>query len=274
MNDVIEALRELLLERGSEFGLELLGAVAILLGGWVVSRWVGGTVGALANRTDRLGPTLAPVIGKAVRLVVFTIAFVAALAKLGIDTTSLIAALGAVGVGVGLALKNTLSDIASGIVLLMLRPFDVGEDADIGGVEGTIRTIDLFEVKLTGFDGVPIVLPNTKVREGRIRNFSRAARRRIDFEVGVDYAADVDAAIRTIFEMLGEDERVLGDPEPLINVVSLGDSSVNLLVRYWLPPAGWIPAHLDVHRKIKLALDGAGISIPFPQRVLSMRDAA
>lgn len=258
----------------TKYGIDLVGAFVIFAVGWFLSRWAARAVRRLADRTEHLGPTLAPVLATAARLGVLAVAAVAALNKLGVDTTSLIAALGALGLGVGLALKDTLSDLASGIVILFLRPFDVGEDADINGVEGTITAVDLFETKLTGFDGVPLVLPNKKVREGHIRNYTRAERRRIDYTVGIAYGADVDLAIATIRDVLAADERVLDDPEPIINVTALADSSVNLLVRFNVRPEGWIAVHMDVKRKVKLALDEAGISIPFPQRVVTMVNAA
>lgn len=256
------------------YGFDLLGALGILLGGWFLSRWASRFARQLADRTSHIGPTLGPVLATTARVGVLVVAAVAMLNKLGVDTTSILAALGALGIGVGLALKDTLSDLAAGIVILFLRPFEVGEDADINGVEGTVTAVDMFETKLTGFDGVPIVLPNKKVREGKIRNYTRAERRRIDLEVGVAYGADINRAIEVIAETLATDERVIDDPAPLINVIALADSSVNLLVRFWLPPDGWIPNHLDVRRKIKLALDEAGINIPFPQRVVTMVNQA
>lgn len=257
------------------YGFDLLGAFAIIVGGWIASRWAHRFAVGLAERTEHLGATLAPVLGTGARVGVLVLTTVAMLNKLGIDTTSIVAALGALGIGIGLALKDTLSDLAAGIVILFLRPFEVGEDVDIAGVEGTIAAVDVFETKIIGFDGVPSVLPNKKVREGQIRNFSRAERRRIDLEVGIAYGADVDAAIEVVKEALAGDERVLDEPPSIVNVVKLADSSVNLLIRYWLPPANWIPNHLDVRRRVKLALDAAGISIPFPQRVVTMvKDAA
>jgi len=274
MQPYLDQAKSLAMGFFTKYGLDVLGALVILIAGWLVARWTSNAVKRFATRTEHLGPTLAPVLATAARLSVLALAIVATLNKLGVDTTSLLAALGALGLGVGLALKDTLSDIASGIVILFLRPFEVGDDADINGIEGTITAVDVFETKLTGFDGVPITLPNKKVREGQIRNYSRAERRRIDLQVGVAYGADVDEAIATIRAMLDDDERVIVDPAPIINVTALGDSSVNLLVRFWIPPTGWIPTHMDIRRKIKLALDEAGISIPFPQRVVTMTQAA
>jgi small conductance mechanosensitive channel len=133
-----------------------------------------------------------------------------------------------------------------------------------------VTAVDIFETKIVGFDGVPALLPNKKVREGQIRNYSRAERRRIEMTVGVAYGADVNEAIQTILRTLSDDERVFDEPEPIVNVSALADSSVNILVRFWISPTGWIPNHMDVRRKLKLALDDAGISIPFPQRVVTM----
>lgn len=258
-------------------GLSVLSALAIVVVGWIFARWAGRAARRLAERSAALGPTLAPILGKAARLAVVAFIALAALDALGIDTTGMLAALGALGLGVGLALKDTLADLAGGIVLLVLRPFDVGDSVDLGGVEGTIDSIDLFETKLTGFDGVPMMVTNRKVRDGRIKNYSRAASRRVDLEVGIAYEADVDAAVAVLQRMLADDERVLAEPTPLVATTALADSSVNLLVRVWLEPATWFPTSLDLRRKIKLALDEADISIPFPQRdvhVIERKSAA
>jgi small conductance mechanosensitive channel len=174
--------------------------------------------------------------------------------------------LGAAGLAIGLALKDTVADVAAGIVLLVLRPFGVGDAVDIDGCLGTVNEIGVFETRLTSFDGVPIVLPNAKVRGGRIQNFTRAQKRRMDLTIGIGYADDIDKAMRTVLEVLTAEGRVLTDPEPLVNVTELGESSVNLLVRAWTAPADFFVTQLDLQRQIKQKFDEVGVSIPFPQR--------
>jgi small conductance mechanosensitive channel len=257
---------------GASYGLEIAGALIILVVGWILARWVGRLTRRVAERSEALGATLAPIFAKVARISVTAVAVVAALNKLGVDTTSIIAALGAMGLAIGLALKDTLTDIAGGIEVLVLRPFEVGEDVEVDGSEGTVTAIDIFETKLVGFDSVPIHIPNRKVRASRIRNYSRAAHRRVDLVTGVAYEENVDAAIEVIKGVMAADERVRKEPEPIINVTELADSSVNIVSRVWLDPNGWIVTHWDLRRKIKLALDDADITIPFPQRDVHMID--
>jgi small conductance mechanosensitive channel len=180
----------------------------------------------------------------------------------------LLAALGAFGLAVGLALKDTIADIASGIVLLALRPFEAGDAVSVDGIGGTVQSIDIFQTQLVSFEGVPMMVPNSKVRTARIENYSRAEKRRIDLSVGVAYDANLDEAIEVVKKAMEGDERVLADPAPLVSSEALADSSVNLLVRVWIPPANFMADKLDLLRKVKLELDRAGVEIPFPQRVV------
>jgi small conductance mechanosensitive channel len=249
-----------------ETGLRIVAALVILIAGWVVAGWSTRAVSSAANRSGKLDATLAPLFAKVTRIFVLAVTAVMALDKVGVDTTSIIAFMGAMGIAVGLALKDTISDLASGIVLLVLRPIGVGEAVDIGGEGGVVQGIDLFETKLETFDGIPVVMPNSRVRSGIIKNFSRAKRRRIDLGIGVAYEADVVRAIAVVSAALRADERVLADPDILVNVENLGDSSVDLLVRFWTNAQHFLPAKLDLTRAIKLALDDAKISIPYPKR--------
>ena len=249
----------------SDHGLAMFAVAAIAIGGWIASAWLARLVRRAVERSDRLGPTLAPVLSKATRTVVLAATLVALLDKFGVETSSLLAAFGAFGLGIGLALKDTLSDVAGGIELLVLRPFTVGDLVDIEGVEGTVEAIDVFEIKLTGIDGVPIMLANRRVRAGKIRNYTQAKARRIDLNVGVAYAADVDRAIEVLQAAMSQDPRTV-EPRPIINVDQLADSSVSLILRVWIQPRDWFATRLDLLRQAKLALDRAGIAIPFPQR--------
>jgi small conductance mechanosensitive channel len=246
----------------------------ILIAGWVVAGWSTRAVRSAANRSGKLDATLAPLFAKVTRIFVLAITAVMVLDKLGVDTTSIIAFMGAMGIAVGLALKDTISDLASGIVLLVLRPFGVGEAVDIGGEGGVVKGIDLFETKLETFDGIPVVMPNSRVRSGIIKNFTRARRRRIDLGIGVAYEADVVRAIEVVSATLRADERVLADPDILVNVENLGDSSVDLLVRCWTNAEHFLPAKLDLTRAIKLALDDANISIPYPKRDVFLKQVS
>jgi small conductance mechanosensitive channel len=177
------------------------------------------------------------------------------------------------GIAIGLALKDTIADLASGIILLVLRPMSVGEAVDIGGEGGVVKALDLFETKLDTFDGIPVVMPNSRVRAAIIKNYTRAARRRIDLAIGVAYEADVVRAIEVVSATLRADERVLADPDILVEVENLGDSSVDLLVRFWTNAEHFLGAKLELTRAIKLALDEASISIPYPKRDVFLHQA-
>jgi small conductance mechanosensitive channel len=249
-----------------ETGLRIIAAAIILIAGWFVARWSTRAVQRASERSGKIDETLAPLFANVTRLFVLAITIVMALDKLGVDTTSVIAFMGAMGIAVGLALKDTISDLASGIVLLVLRPFSVGEAVDLGGEGGVVKRIDLFETKLDTFDGIPIVMPNSRVRSSIIKNYTRAARRRIDLSIGVAYEADVVRAIDVVATTVRADARVLSDPDILVNVEALADSSVNLLVRFWTTAEHFLVAKLDLTKAIKLALDQAKISIPYPKR--------
>ena len=249
-----------------ERGLGATVGVLVLLIGWIIAGRTARTVQRACERSGKIDATLTPLFSKVARLSVLVITIIVALDEAGIDTTSLVAFLGAMGVAIGLALKDTIADLAAGIVLVVLRPVSVGDAADIGGILGTVEGIDLFQTRVRTFDGVPIVVPNSKIRSGAIHNFTRASQRRIDLSIGIAYEASIQRATEVITEVLGADSRILGDPEPMIAVEALGDSSVNLLVRFWVPAADLFPAKFDTTRGIKQALDAAGIEIPYPKR--------
>jgi small conductance mechanosensitive channel len=260
------ALRDLI----KGYGLAVLSAAVIAVVGWMASSWAARSVRKLGRRSERIDATLVPVLSSLSRLVLLTATAAAVLEKLGVDTKSLFAVLGAAGLTVGLALKDTLADVASGLVLLVLRPFDVGDAVDIDGTSGVIDAIDIFQTRLTSFDGVPIVLPNSKVRAARVQNFSRAERRRMDLTVGVSQGTDVGQAITALKEVLESEARVLREPTPAVDVVELGEDKVNLLVRAWTLPGDLLPTRLDLTRRLKERLGAEGVSIPAPQRELNI----
>lgn len=248
----------------------ILAGIVILLVGFFVAGWAAKLVGTLCKRSERVDETVTRLLVRTTRLLVITFTLLIALEELGFDTTSIIAFLGAMGLAVGLALKDTIADLAGGIIISILRPIGVGEAGEVAGVLGTIDEIGLFDTRMTTFDGVPVVLPNSKVRGSPIKNFSRAKERRIDLTIGVAYEADVDRAIEIVKGLLEAEPRIKDDPPILINVTELADSSVNLLVRGWTAPADFFDTKLDLTRAIKLALDQADIEIPYPKRSITV----
>ncbi|MEC7521181.1 MAG: mechanosensitive ion channel domain-containing protein [Myxococcota bacterium] len=249
-----------------EYGFDFLGAILILVLGWMLAAFFAGRVRKLAEKSGKIDATLIPVLTKMVRLGLLALVIVAALDKVGVDTASLFALVGAAGLAIGLALKDTAADIAAGIALLILRPFNIGEAVEIGSSSGTVEEIGIFQTRLTSFDGVPLVLNNSRVRTSEIKNYSRSATRRIEWTVGIDYGADIDAAMKILLDTVTQEARVLAEPAPVIDVTNLGDSSVDILVRVWCNAPDFFATKLALGRQMKQALDAAGIGIPFPQR--------
>jgi small conductance mechanosensitive channel len=266
MSNITEPVARFLGEHGPAYGFQFLSALLIGLIGWLLSAWVSRGIHSISQHSRRIDRTLAPLLVKLARWSILGITLVAVLDKFGVETTSVIAFLGAAGLAIGLALKDTVSDVAAGVVLLVLRPFDVGDAVNVAGAGGVVDAIDLFQTTLISWDGVPVVLPNSKVRTAEIQNYSRAKRRRIDLIVGISYADDIQRAVDALEALARRDPRVLPEPEFMIKVNELSDSSVNLLLRVWTTGDEYWAVKFDMTRAIKDSLDGAGITIPFPQR--------
>ena len=260
--DQIQAL----LDQLASYALDAVGALVILLVGW----WIAGRAQYLVrralDRVPRIDDTLKPFLSSSVRYLVIVIAFVAVLAEFGVQTTSIIAVLGAAGLAIGLALQGTLQNIAAGIMLLVLRPFRVGEYIDAGGVSGTVDAINLFTTDMTTYDGIYRSVPNAELWNRNILNNSRNPTRRLDIPVGIAYEDDVEQALDLLLPHLSKDTRVLAYPDPQVLVTGLGDSSVNLTLRCWTSRTDFWSLRFELNKKVKLWLDAAGISIPFPQR--------
>lgn len=248
------------------YGLNIIGAIAILIVGLIIAKWLGTRVHQSLSRSQRFDDTVTPLIAKTVRIVIIAVTILAVLNKFGVQTASLVAVLGTIGLAIGLALQGTLSNIASGIMLLLLRPFNVGDTVDIGSTSGVVDEIGLFVTEMHTFDNVGITMPNSKVWGNEIRNYSRNDVRRVDMEFGIAYDDDMDKAMGVVKEVLDTDERVLSEPEPLIAISALGDSAVNIRVRPWTQTANVWPLRYAITKRIKERFDEEGISFPFPQR--------
>ncbi|MBO6807616.1 mechanosensitive ion channel domain-containing protein [Thalassospira sp.] len=256
------------------FGLDLLGAVLILVIGW----WIAGRTGALVRHSLKnakfVDSTLKPLAASIARYAVLIFVIIAVLSNFGVETTSIIAVLGAAGLAIGLALQGTLSNIAAGVMILILRPLKVDEFVEAGSVSGTIVEITLFTTLLKTPDGVFISAPNSQIWNSAIKNYSRNPTRRLDIKVGIAYDDDVDAALDFLKNLVASDERVLKDPEPMSFVANLGESSVDLTARGWVATSEFWPTFFDLTRKSKTELEAAGFSIPFPQRDLHVIESA
>jgi len=199
---------------------------------------------------------------------------IASLDQLGVDTTSLIALVGAAGLAVGLALQGTLQNLASGVMLIIFRPFSDGDFVEAAGVAGVIETIGIFTTTMRTGDNREIIIPNGEIFGGTITNYSKRSRRRVDMVFGIGYDDDLKKAKEIIHRILSEDSRVLKDPEPTVAVAELADSSVNFNVRPWCKTEDYWDVYSDTHESIKLTFDAEGISIPYPQMDIHQDKAA
>lgn len=248
--------------------LGIAGALAILIVGWIVAGWVQGWTRRALDRAPQMDPTLKPFIASAARYAVLVFVIVAVLAQFGVQTTSIIAALGTIGLAIGLALQGTLSNIAAGLMLLMLRPLRAGEYVDADGIAGTVVEIGLFATEMRTFDGVYQHVPNGMLLNRSIKNYSRNPTRRIDIKVGVSYSDDLDRALAIARSVLDAESRLLADPPAETMVVALGDSSVDINMRCWVNAGDYWNVLFGFTKTIKQRFDAEGISIPFPQRDL------
>jgi small conductance mechanosensitive channel len=249
----------------STWGLRVIGALAVL----IIGRWIAGRIRKGVRRAleqTSTDATLIPFFAGTVYYLVIAVVVIAVLNLFGVETTSLIAVLGAAGLAVGLALQGTLSNFASGVMILIFRPIHVGDYVDIAGTAGSVVEIGLFTVTLNTPDNVRIIVPNSSVYGQTITNYAANATRRNDLIVGISYDDDIGKAIATIEKILSQDPRVLEEPAAVVAASELGDSSVNLVVRPWCSKDDYWSLRFDLTRRFKEGLEAAGCTIPFPQR--------
>jgi small conductance mechanosensitive channel len=239
-------------------------AVLILIAGWIVARWIGRWVQDMTGRSHYIDETLKPLISNFVRYAILAITVVLVLSQFGVQTTSLIALLGAAGLAVGLALQGTLSNVASGVMLLILRPFRVYEKIKITDVTGTVREIGLFRTELVTDDGTFISIPNTSIFSATIINVSREAIRRTNFTVEVDRDEDIDRIQKTILDDLAREPRVLKAPAPTVEVDTLGPISTILTVHVWVRNNSYLATLSDIKKRVRHALQQAEAAAPVP----------
>ncbi len=247
------------------WGLQVLGAVAVLVIGWFVAKAMRRGVARVLVRS-RVDATLQPLFAGIVYFGVLAVVLVAVLELFGIHTTSIVAVLGAAGLAIGLALQGSLSNVASGVMLLLFRPFKVGDYVEIAGTGGTVVEVGLVSSVLRSPDNIRIMVPNTKIFGDVIKNYNGFDIRRVDLVMGIGYDDDIGVAIETIRSVVAADERVLAEPETVIAVHELADSSVNLVVRPWCATGDYWPLRWDLLRRLKVELEAAGCTIPYPQR--------
>ncbi len=248
-----------------DFAVGLVSAVVI----FIIGRWVAKLIARLLERGVMKAhgdTTLASFLSNIAYAALLVAVIIAALAELGFQTTSLLAIFGAAGLAIGLALQGSLSNFAAGVMLIVFRPFKAGDWIEAAGISGSVDTIRVFNTVLTTGDNIEITVPNGKILDGVIKNTTARETRRIDLSVGIGYDDDIDKAESVIRQVLDDESRVLGDPAPVIRVETLGDSSVNIQVRPWVKTSDFWPTRAALLKRLKVELEAAGLSIPYPQR--------
>ncbi len=264
---------EVAAEKGLSISLQVVMAVALLVGGYLLAQL---TARAIRKKFDKIrgfDQTLIPIFAQSANYAIMILTLVLVLSNFGIETTSIIAVLGAAGLAIGLALQGTLQNVAAGIMLLIIRPFRRGDYIEAGSAQGTVEEIGLFITKMRTVQGLFVAVPNSMIWSNMITNYSRFPTRRLDLQVGVSYDADLDLARNVILDLLENDERVHQTPAPLVVVRKLGDSSVDLEFRAWTNRQDYWDFTFDITRDLKVALDKAGISIPYPHQQIVVSPA-
>lgn len=255
-----------------EFAISLLGdvltAIVVLFVAFLFSGWVGRRLRALGLKYKELDDTLFAFLGNIARYVILGFAVLFVLNTFGVRTTSFVAVIGAAGLAIGLALQGTLSNIAAGVMLILFRPIKLEDFVQVDGQMGTVKDITLNFIVLSDLTNAQIIIPNAQVWGNTIKNYSVNPIRRAEWVFGVGYSADLSKTQDVILDAIMGDPRAMKEPEPFIQVSNLGDSSVDFLVRVWCDSEEYFVFKTDMTRKVKEALDEAGIDIPFPSRTL------
>jgi small conductance mechanosensitive channel len=251
------------------WGAKLVGALLLLLIGLRVAKWIA-TVAERGLTRAEVEPIAVQFLRKVAYIALLVVLLLAVLQVVGVPMTSMIAVLGAAGLAVGLALKDSLSNIASGVMLVSLKPFRVGDIVTINGETGKVEAVSIFQTRLRGPDNQTIVLPNALITSDSIINLTPDVMRRINLVIGIGYGSDIDAARGIALEIMKSDERVLADPPPDVLVYELADNSVNLGIRCHTANDDWFVTKCELTERVKKAFDKGGISIPFPQRDVHM----
>ena len=243
------------------YAVNIVAALAIIIVGLIIARMISNAV-MISRKIDA---TVADFLSALVRYGIIAFTLIAALGRVGVQTASVIAVLGAAGLAVGLALQGSLSNLAAGVLLVMFRPFRAGEYVDLGGVAGTVLSVQIFSTTMRTADGKIIVIPNGKIIAGNIINFSREPVRRNEFIIGVAYDSDIDQVKQILTNIIQSEDRILKDREMTVRLNELGASSINFVVRVWSNSGDLQNVYWDVLERIKREFDAAGISFPYPQ---------
>ena len=258
----------------SELGKSVLSqapTILIAIAIFIVGRWVSNKVSKASeiafNKAPNADASLSRFFASLIKYIILLVAIIAALTFVGIDTTSISGMVLGLGAALAFILKDSLSDVAAGVMMMLFRPYSVGDEVEIDGVKGVVKSIELTATRMHTRDNVEIIVQNGKAMSGVIKNHNALGNRRLDIDIGVSYDADIDKAIKVITETAIADDRVLSDPAPWAKVVSLGESSVDIQLRAWVKYDDLRKLKMDISQPIKAALDKAGIGIPYPHEV-------
>ncbi|WP_434930104.1 mechanosensitive ion channel family protein [Shewanella sp. HL-SH5] len=271
--DGLEALIKQAPEFIMAYGLKTLAALAMFF----IGKYFAGVAKRLTDKvltSRKVDQTVVSFVSNLAWSVVFVFTIVATLGQIGVQTASLVAVIGAAGLAVGLALQGSLSNFASGVLMVLFRPCRVGDFIEAAGVAGVVDEITIFSTKLRTGDNKLITAPNSAIMNGTITNYSALEKRRIDLVIGVGYASDIAKTKKVLAEVLDNNAFVLKDPAYTIGLAELADSSINFVVRPWVSTGDYWPARFQILEQIKNALDAAEIEIPFPQMDLHVKELA
>jgi small conductance mechanosensitive channel len=256
-------------DNGPQLGLQILGAIVILL----VGRFIAGAMrrGVKKVMLSRdVDPSLTGFIGSLIYFAIMAFTIIAVVGRFGVQTASFVAILGAAGFAVGMAMQGTLGNFSSGVMLLLFRPFKAGDFIEAAGIKGKVVEIAIFSTTMSTPDNVKITVPNGALFGDIIKNYNGYDTRRVDMVMGIGYGSDINQAMQILTDLAKNDSRVLDDPETTIGVSELADSSVNIIFRPWVKSSDYWAVYLDMHKTVKETFDANGIEIPFPQTVVHL----
>lgn len=266
MEENAQQYMDMIVELGTQYGLNIIFAIIILIVGFMAAGWVKRMVLKACKKSSTIDDTLGAFFSSLARYVVIIFTILAVLDRFGVETASLIAILGAASLAIGLALQGTLSNVAAGVMLLIFRPFKVGEFVDVGGHAGTVKAVGLFVTEMATGDNVKIIIPNGQIWGSSIKNFSANDTRRVDLVVGISYDDDIDHAVAQIEKLIAAEDRALSEPGSQIFVGELGASSVDLGVRVWVNSGDYWGVRWDLTKAIKQHFDQNDLNFPYPQQ--------
>jgi small conductance mechanosensitive channel len=268
---IFDTIQQFLATKGTDFALNLLAAILIFIIGRWVSKLISKIIAQVMTKA-KVEPLLVTFVRHMSYFAMLAFVIIAALDRIGIKLTAAIAVLGAVALAIAFALQGSLSNFAAGILMVIFKPFKVGDFVEIAGAQGTVQEIQVLTTVINTLDNIRIIIPNAQVTSGTILNFTANDTRRVDLKIGISYGDDLKKAKQVIEGVLAADERILKNPAPTVAVSELGDSSVNFVVRPWVKPTDYWDVYFDVTAKVKIALENNGLTIPFPQRDVYIKD--